>query len=538
MSPKAIRYYPPLLSSLAFILAGISFIPQAGIQNDEALFAGGIYQQSGLAQVVKIGGHRIPLMLMSYLGTLKAWLYAPIFRLWKPSAASLRLPVILIGGLTIWLFWSLTRRIAGERAAAVAAVLLASDTLYLITGCFDWGPVALQHLLLVSGALCLVRFHVEKRRGFLPGGFFLFGLALWDKALFAWIFSGIAIAGLAVLFLEIRKHLNLRNLLVAVGSFCAGAAPLIYYNICYPLDTFHSNAAYAADDVPGKSRMLLSAFSGSGLLGYIPRNDAAGHPRQPQGVLENISIKLSDFTSHQQDGPFGWALLGALFLLPFLWRTPARRPMVFSLLATAIAWVQMLFAKGAGGSVHHAILLWPFPALFAAVAFAEASRKLGRRGLPVLGAFTAFLAGANALVTNEYFARLVRNGPTESWTDAVTPLSDYLRHVKPGTTIYVNDWGIFDTVRMLSRGKLTLRVGSDPLSKPQLDAEDRRVVQARLAEPEVIFVSHTDAAEQFTGVNGKLRDLAREGGYRRVNLAEIPDRNGRPIFEVFRFEPQ
>jgi len=57
-----------------------------------------------------------------------------------------------------------------------------------------------------------------------------------------------------------------------------------------------------------------------------------------------------------------------------------------------------------------------------------------------------------------------------------------------------------------------------------------------MAEAESIFVSHTDAAEQFTGVNARLRALAAEAGYRRETLAEIPDRNGRPMFEVFRFD--
>ena len=155
--------------------------------------------------------------------------------------------------------------------------------------------------------------------------------------------------------------------------------------------------------------------------------------------------------------------------------------------------------------------------------------------MPLLAAVLVYLVGANLLVTNEYFARLVRNGGGETWTDAIYPLSDSLRRVK-ARTIYINDWGIVDVLRMLNRGRLPLRVGSHPLSKPQLDAEDRRMVWKSISEPESIFVGHTDAAEQFGGVNAKLRALAEEAGYRREMVAEIADRNGRPIFEVFRFE--
>src|SRR4029077_5454330 len=126
-------------------------------------------------------------------------------------------------------------------------------------------------------------------------------------------------------------------------------------------------------------------------------------------------------------GFFFYALIGALLLLPWLWSTPARKPMLFSLIAMTIAWIQMLFAKGAGGSVHHVILMWPFPAFFVAIALAEASRKLGRLGTPLLVAIVALVAGSSLLVTNEYYARLVRNGPGLVWTDAIGPLSDYLK---------------------------------------------------------------------------------------------------------------
>lgn len=522
-------------SCLIFMLIGLAFIPQAGIQNDEALFASGIYEQVGIAQGIKILGHRIPTMLNTYLGALKSWLYAPIFRFWRPSAYSLRIPVIFAGGLTVWLFGALLARVAGCRAAVCGSVLLATDTLFLITTCFDWGPVVLQHLLLASGAVYLVRFHQERRRRLLTAGFLLFGLALWDKSLFAWIFSGITIAAVAVFPRQLWKHLNVKSLTAAALAFCVGAAPLFYYNVRYPFETLRANAAYTADDVPGKSRLLWSTLSGGGLFGYIPRDDPDGHPRAPQSTIESLSLRVSDLSGSRQSGFFGYGVALALLLLPLLWATPARKPMAFCLIAMTIAWLQMLFAKGAGGSVHHVILLWPLPTLFVSVALAEASRRAGRLGIPLLAAAVLFLAGSSALVTNEYFARLVRNGAGVEWTDAIYPLSSYLKQVQ-ADTFYLNDWGMFDALRMLNRGKLPLRVGSDPLTKPQLNADDRQLVLSRISEAGSVFVGHPDELELFTGVNAKLRALAAEAGYRREMLAEIRDRNGRTAFEVYRFE--
>jgi len=224
----------------------------------------------------------------------------------------------------------------------------------------------------------------------------------------------------------------------------------------------------------------------------------------------------------------------ALLLTPWLWFTRARRPLAFSFLAMLIAWAQMLFTKNAGGAVHHAILLWPLPAFFVGIAFDEASRRLGRAGLAALALIVVILTGSSLLVTNEYFARLVRNGPGLVWTDAIYPLSDCLNRVKP-RAIYIDDWGMFDNLRMLNRGKLPLLVGSEPWSKPELDSEDHRIVLERIANPGAVFVEHTDGNELFPGVNAKLRKFAEGTGYRRELVAEISDRNGRPIFEVIRF---
>jgi 4-amino-4-deoxy-L-arabinose transferase-like glycosyltransferase len=533
--PTSIRRCAALTYALFFVAIGCAFIPQAGIEEDEALFGAAIYDQSGVVSSIPLVGHRIPLMEMSYLGSLKSWIYAPIFRRWKPSAASIRFPALVFGGITIWLFWLLLHRIAGYRAATIGSVLLATDTSFLMTTCFDWGPVVLQHLLLVSGVLCLVRFHQEQQRRFLAAGFLFFGLGMWDKALFAWILSGTAIATLVVFPKELWRHFSGRNLSVATLAFCLGAAPLIRYNIREKLITFRANAAFDKSEVPGKIHQVFSTLAGQALFDYIARNDlAGGHPRSPQTAVERVSMRVSQIARDPENGFLGFALLAAFLLFPWLWFTPARRPMAFSLIAATVAWLQMLFGKGVGGSAHHVILLWPYPTLFIAVAFAEASRRLGSAGKPLLALVVLFLAGSSLLVTNEYLALLIRNGPGEVWTDAVYPLSDYLKRVKP-PAIYADDWGMINILTLLNRGSMPLRVGTDPLLKSQLDPEDRRMVLDRIAESESVFATHPGELELFKGVDAKLMAMAAEAGYRRETLAEISDRNGRRMFQVFRF---
>jgi hypothetical protein len=204
--------------------------------------------------------------------------------------------------------------------------------LFLVTTCFDWGPVVLQHLLMVSGALCLVRFHQERRPGLLAAGFFLFGWALWDKSLFAWMLSGMAVAALLVVPKELWNSFNLRNLALASAAFCLGAAPLIYYNVCFPLQTLRANAAYTADDVRGKSH-LLSAPSMERTVRYGPGDDLSERAK-PSGN-RGTDCPGSAKSRTQAAGFFPTPCSGRC-CSSWLWSTPAR-PMLFSLIAMAVA---------------------------------------------------------------------------------------------------------------------------------------------------------------------------------------------------------
>ena len=103
------------------------------------------------------------MMLMTYVGAVKSYIWKPFVRNLGPSAATVRIPAVLIGGLTIWLFYLLMKRLAGLRAALTGAALLATDATYIITTRWDWGPVALQHLFTVGGVLSIVRFTETQR---------------------------------------------------------------------------------------------------------------------------------------------------------------------------------------------------------------------------------------------------------------------------------------------------------------------------------------------------------------------------------------
>ena len=108
-------------------------MPHLGIQTDEALFVAGIYQTNAAYYKIRLFHHFIPLMLSSYIGTLKSLIYAGLFQIFTPSPYSTRIPVLLIGVATIWLFFLLLRKVSGTAAATAGCLLLATDTIFLLT---------------------------------------------------------------------------------------------------------------------------------------------------------------------------------------------------------------------------------------------------------------------------------------------------------------------------------------------------------------------------------------------------------------------
>lgn len=522
------------IACIFFFLAGLAIAPRLGIEADETLFVQGIYPPRADLYAVRIGHSSIPLMLMTYVGALKSWLYPRIFHSFGAGPMTLRVPMLLVGSISIWLFFLLLRRIAGDRAALVGCTLLAVDSGYLLTLCFDWGPVALQHLLLIGGMLALLKFYQEKSNRALAGSFFLFGLALWDKALAVWMLSGFGLATILVFPKEVLYRLDRRRAGIAVLAFVLGAFPLLAYNARHHWVTFAGNFHRDTSELASKARMLRDTAQGLGLFGWMTAEDwQTPNPHLPNEPIERVSADISALAGHPRRQLLLYGFILALLVAPFAGRN-ALRAIAFALITLAVAWIQMAITANAGGSVHHTILLWPIPELVIAVSFAGASRRLGRAGIPALAAVTAVMVVSGALVVNEYYAVAVRNGGAQSWNNAIYPLSQYLKKTQ-AKTIYCMDWGILDPLRFLNRGSLPLVMGTDQVAQPEMTADERAIVERMISDPSNLFISHTAGFEFFPAWNPKLIQIATADGYQRELQAEISDPFGRPVFDIYRF---
>jgi hypothetical protein len=333
----------------------------------------------------------------------------------------------------------------------------------------------------------------------LAAGSFAVGLGLWDKVSFAWMIVGLGVASLVVFPREVWGFLTFRRLSVAVAAVLLGCCPLLIYSYQAPVNTVKGNVTISLVDLPGKATILRRTVDGSGLFGYLVRD------QPPRANL------------------MGVAVLVVLLATPFWWRTASRKILLFAVVFMVATWVQMACVRGAGGAVHHAILLWPFPQLLVAVAIAELPRRMG-------AAIAVVLIASNLLLTNQYFVQLARNGAAGSWTDGIYTLNRDLREYA-GADKQVIDWGMFNSLTLMNGPDPSLHIVSDAVL-----SRDRSRIAELVSQPKNVFVSHVAAEEQFHGIGATLEGMATEAGYRKLTLHTTRDSHGREIFEIFRFE--
>ncbi|PWU43235.1 DUF423 domain-containing protein [Micromonospora globispora] len=218
----------PLLLALLVGVAGVGYrlallLADAPPTNsDEATM--------GLAALHIARGQDFPVWFygQAYMGTLEAYLAAPVFAVAGPSVLALRLPTLALYALFLALVWRLARRLGGDRWFALLIVgflALGSDRIVknqLIAGGGypELNPAGVG-LALLTLDLCAGRPVARLPRWAAWG--LISGLMIWvDPLLLPYI-----LATGAVLVMWRHRELAGRAGLVMLGALLVGAAPML-----------------------------------------------------------------------------------------------------------------------------------------------------------------------------------------------------------------------------------------------------------------------------------------------------------------------
>ncbi len=190
------------LSLLAFAAAAGHAIALPGLDYDELLFVNAATGGESPSFIYRrLFG--VPVLLMNYIGALKAYLFAPIFALLGVSAATIRWPAIVISLGSIALTYALARLTLRPAAAATAAGLLALDPVFVLLTKVDYGPIVLMMLLKLIAVYCLYRSLATGSPSLLWGTAAACMLGLFDKLNFIWFVLALVLTTLLLFRHEI-----------------------------------------------------------------------------------------------------------------------------------------------------------------------------------------------------------------------------------------------------------------------------------------------------------------------------------------------
>lgn len=527
------RISPGCWIAALFFLSGLMFLPQAGIHFDASYELASSYRCCTPAFRLTLFSYAVPVMILPYLGAFKTWLYYPLLQSLDLTPVVLRLPVLLVGTLSVWLFFVVLDRSVGRRVAIGGALLLATDATFVIATAYDFGPIAFLHCFLLAGVLLLLKFERSGASKYLVLAFFVFGLALWHKALFIWMLNGLAAAALCVFPRRVVALLTPRRVAVAAMSLCAGALPLIYFNVVSGGATLRTGEVMSGKaPISQKLLVLKATMSGTVLFGWLTEEAQPGTEAPPRKIREIASVKVSRLVGGVRSNWIFYAFVGSCCLVPWLWFTKSRRAALFALIYLVVTWAQMLILPNTGGGMQHALLLWPFPHFLIAITGAQLGVSLGRYGARAAASMLVVVVATNVFLINQYYCDLVINGTTAIWTDAVYPLFNYLDSAR-ASRIVTTDWGYATTLCLLSDGDLPLDDISYKLLGPS--AAEAARIRTLVENPKNVFVDHMAPDDQFPTARERLASIAAQAGRTRDVIAVIRDRNQRPRFEIVRY---
>ena len=328
----------------------------------------------------------LPFLVSPYMGALKAWGYAPIFRLFGVSALTIRLPAILLAALTLLIFYRVMRDSIGHAWAAIAVWIMAVDPANLFPSRLDWGPTVLTHFF-QAAILALWFSYRDKPR---PWKIVLIcicaGLGFFDRFNFIWLLSAFAI-GICLCYPD-----SLQNLWVSTPRFTRWVAIILallalgiilYLILPLLLNVPHPTWADSAN-LQVKWHALVATLSGAAVAHFIFEN--------PAGIIR--------FASYWLIVVDGLLALACLFLpMSNALARENRKNGLFCFIIAFLIFVQIVITPQAGGP-HHYLMIFPWPLLALAFLGKSVYTQLATKNLRHLGGLLLGSAAVCLFVVN------------------------------------------------------------------------------------------------------------------------------------------
>jgi hypothetical protein len=522
---------PAIAAAFLFILLASYRVQLPGLYMDEVDFVNAAQGGHGNTMIhMRLGP--IPVLIMPYLGALKAWLYAPIFALFGVSAASIRLPAILLAGITLLIVAQLLRGKVGILWSSVAVWIMAVDPANILPSRVDWGPTVLMHFFQAAiFALWLSYLDVAKMWKIVLI-FVSAGLGFFDKFNFIWLILAFGV-GILLCYPD-----RLKNLWVSCSRSVRWAALLtlaiaVAVALLIILRVIHQYAGAAlALSVRAKWQGLLSTLSGVAVAFFIFGNGKGFLTFTPFWlIVTDCCLAVAAFFSLGDNvAARSNRKIGVLFLL-----------------TGVLIFLQIIVTPQAGGPHHYSMIL-PLPLLtfvfFAQPMYTQIVSKPVRVVAAILLLSAAMLLfGVNIHNTVECLSAFRNN--SSSYNARLSPeiyaLSRYVNANGPEVQRVVSiDWGLHNQLHALAPRKLRPRMHDSWPTFKTLDKQSHEQQTAILTSvfPKGRSLAITFAASKETFPETRRNFLAVLPSHSELKSRLVKDfrSDGETIYEVYEID--
>src|SRR6266513_15455 len=436
-------------AACVFIFLASYRIELPGLYYDEVAFVNAAQGAPDNTFIYKRLGP-VPVLINPYLGALKAWLYAPIFRLFVVSPVTVRLPAILLAAVTLLILYGAMRDTLGSAWAAIVVWIMAVDPANLFPSRLDWGPTVLMHFF--QAAILALWFSYRNKAQLWKIALILicFGLGFFDKFNFIWLVLAFVIGislcypdslkNLWVSFPRFARRMAVISVLIVLGAALYFTLPLLLH--------FHPPGAHTTG-LQVKWNGLLTTLSGVAVANFIFGNSSG-------------MILFTTFWLIVTDCYLAFACL--FFPMSNDEARENRKDGFFFLVIGFLIFLQIVITPQAGVP-HHYSMIFPLPLLaFAFLAkslFTQlATENLRRLAALLFGAVAVSLLVVNVHNTAGYLSHFRTNSHySPRWSPAIYTLSRYVNeHGLEAKSVISVDWGLHNQLHALAPKKLRQRM--------------------------------------------------------------------------------
>ncbi len=512
-----------LLMACVFICLASYNIDHPGLYYDEALFVNAATgaTQSDLFVHRRILG--VPVMLMSYIGALKAWIYYPIFKIFDISIASIRLPAILLGAASIVLIYFYVSQQFSKAAAVIFLALAAIEPSTIFHSRLDWGPTALMMLFRGGLFVSLGLFLKTGEKRYLRLAFLCCVLGIFDKLNFVWIALAAGVS--AVVFYPERfnipliSRLGTRNLLILVA---AGVALIFVAFSMRAAGVSNSTGELGFTDIAFRWNQFFSLFAmtvtGTGVYDFVITGT------NPARSFHLIALMVG--------------VIASIFGIAVGLRSKSINPQAlgfFALFVFLLA-AQIFITRKATGP-HHFATLAPLWLVFFSIgiwSLIDGLRKIRLfLGFAAGAVLTSSLAATSVMVDLGYHRGFNNKNINPVWSTSSIDLVRRVESMDKVDSVVFVDWGIATNVQALSNNDLKVHemwsFFNDSKTEEELDWFSRTHLKNGS-----IFVLHTSDLSVFQNARKNFLNSVDREKWPLALAFTVPTADGASYFEIYR----